>query len=333
MADHAPRYQLPAAPGVQTQADSRNIYRGGQGFRTAQFDLGRRGSKVLKDGGRPTGILHLSSLRHLRDVDTLVFIDGRETFDPDDPAAQVMRIYRVALGRMADQGGLAGAVSAMEAGARLSSLADGLVSSKEFAVRHGEGLDSLGFVSALYGTMRGLVPLPAEVAGWVTQIDEGRLTRGEILVAIANSSENRERTADLLAQGIWVRNEKAVLIANLWRAAFDRLPSRPGLARWISRVHVEALPMQAVAEAFHAEAANLPVTLDDTAFVHAVHQNVLGRDAELHHLEIWVRHLQQRSLSRPELLLAMAESPQTRDITAHLFQSDRPDSYGITLVN
>jgi hypothetical protein len=333
MADHAPRYQLPPGPGVQARKDASNIYRAGGAFHAVQLDIGRRGSTVVKDARGPTGVLHLTGLRTLRHADAVVFIDGRETFDREDAAAHVMRLYRIVLGRVADQSGLATHVPALEAGTAPDKVAEALLGSAEFTTRHGKTLGHQDFVNALYRNMRGSVPLAVETAGWVSQLQAGTLTRGGLAVGIANSAEHRDATAPILAQGIWVRDESAIRIANLWRAAFDRLPSRDGLARWVSRVHAEALPLGTVAGALYEEAGEALAGLDDAAFIQALHQNTLGRDAEPGTLEAWQRHLRPGAMSRPEMMLFIADSAAVRKATAPLFEADAPGSYGITLVN
>jgi len=72
----------------------------------------------------------------LQAVDRIQFMDGTRYYDSGSPAAQTIRMYDTALGRTPDAPGLAAWTGALQAGAAISQIADGFVSSPEFQVRY-----------------------------------------------------------------------------------------------------------------------------------------------------------------------------------------------------
>jgi hypothetical protein len=209
-----------------------------------------------------------------------------------------------------------------------------MVASAEFTALYGANLTSTQYVNVLYENMRGGDASLAEAAGWVSLIENKTLTLGGVAADISNSPEHRAATADTLANGIWDRDEAAISIANLYDTAFDRLPDLDGLAAWVSLAHGQNLSLKAIAEGFYNsnEARGELAPLSDVQFVQAVYQNALGREAEAGGLSTWVGHLQDASLSRAGVILAISESPEHHAINADLFQSDNPLSYGVSLV-
>ncbi|WP_043341174.1 DUF4214 domain-containing protein [Belnapia moabensis] len=64
---------------------------------------------------------------YLQGIEVIAFTDGQVVMDADDPAALVMRLYRVALDRLPDTTGLAHWTLALEQGAAATSVAAGLL--------------------------------------------------------------------------------------------------------------------------------------------------------------------------------------------------------------
>ncbi len=83
------------------------------------------------------------------------FVDGRMVLDPNDPAAQVFRLYQAALGRAPDQAGLNFWIDRLEHGGRLAELGQGFLGSSEFQARMGTASDDGSYVDKLYQNVLG----------------------------------------------------------------------------------------------------------------------------------------------------------------------------------
>ncbi|MBO1075707.1 DUF4214 domain-containing protein [Roseomonas marmotae] len=326
------RYQIPAVSGVLTGTNGADTYQGTANFDVGQFDAGRRSAIVLNDGEGPISVASAAGLDIVNSVETLLFVDGREVYNPEDHAAQVVRLYEATLDREAEQGGLNTFIQMLDNGASLSDVASAMINSDEFNSKFGAGLNNTQFVEALYQNMRGAAASPAEIAGWTVMIDNGDMSRADVAVQFAESAENRGNTASIVADGIWDRDEGAISIANLYDTAFDRLPDLGGFSAWVSLVNGQDFTMKAVADSFYNsdEAASLRA-LSDADFVNAVYNNALERDAEADGLANWVSHLND-GMSRAEVMLAISDSAEHQQITADVFQSDNPLSYGVSLI-
>lgn len=326
------RYESPAVPGVLTGTAGNDLYQGSAGFDTAQIDAGRHGATIVDGPNGPVTVTSAAGTDRFNSVETLLFIDGREVYNLNDPAAQVMRVYDIVLGRDVDQSGLNTFVQLLDSTSRLENVAQSLINSREFISAHGANLSNTQFVDVLYHNLRGVSGSADETAGWVTRLDGGQMTRADVAAYFAQSAEEERATASTLAQGIWDRDENAISIAHLYDAAFDRLPDAGGLANWVTQAHRDNVGMNAIAASFlnSNEAASLR-TLDDASFINEIYQNALGRNAEAGGLAAWLGHLAAGE-TRADVMLAISDSAEHQQITANLFQSDNPLNYGVSLI-
>jgi hypothetical protein len=103
----------------------------------------------------------------------------------------VTRLYLASFGRMPDQAGLAYWVRRLRGGLSLDAIASRFAATSEFRTRFG-ALDDAGFVTQVYRNVLGREPDGPGLAHWVGRLAAGR-TRGQVLVAFAESSEGRRR--------------------------------------------------------------------------------------------------------------------------------------------
>ena len=326
------KYQIPAAAGVITGTSGTDTYNGTAAHDFGQFDAGRRDAVIVNNGTGPTSVTSRAGIDTINSVETLIFVDGREVYNPEDAAAQVTRLYHAALGRDADQGGLNSYIQVLDDGGKLSDVASSMISSVEFANHFGASLNNTQYVEALYQNMRGTTASPAEISSWTILIDRGEMSRADVAVQFAESAETRANTASIVADGIWDRDESAIAVANLYDTAFDRLPDLGGLSSWVSLIHTGNLTVRSVAESFlnADESAGLRA-MSDTAFINAIYNNALERDAEAAGTADWLAHM-NNGMSRAEVMLSISNSAEHQQLTADHFQSDNPLSYGISLI-
>lgn len=122
-------------------------------------------------------------------------------FVADATETAVARLYYGIFDRAPDAGGLHAWETAAHSGTSLSAIADAFLSSSEYRTAHTSGVTSRQFVDILYLNALGR---PADSAGeqsWVQALDAGHLTRGQVAVGIAESSEAQQHLASSIEQG------------------------------------------------------------------------------------------------------------------------------------
>ena len=289
-----------------------------------------RGDTVAANGA---GIVHTHDGQTdlYRNTEEIRFLDGRLVFDPNDPAAQVVRLYQAALGRGPDQGGLNYWIDALQKGASPSDLGAGFLGSAEFNARFGASNDA-GYVDRLYQNVLGRPGDAGGTAYWLGRLQAGA-TRQDVLVGFAESTENRTATQTLVQNGIWDRSETAQQVARLYDTELDRLPDAAGLGYWRNQIEAGSANLLSVAQAFTATpefTARYGVP-SNQAFVQALYQNTLDRPGDAGGVAYWTAQLDAGALTRPGAALSFSESPEHVVRTASLFGGEDPATYGIAL--
>ena len=310
-----------------------HFFRGNGGQDTLTISEGRRGDIVEALTSGDQAIQHGSGnqVDVLEGIADVQFFDGREVFDPNDPAAQMLRLYQAALGRAPDQPGLHQWISNLQAGVPLTALATAFLGSPEFAARFGAGLGTAGFVTALYQNALGRAPDAAGLASWTSQIDGGQMTRAQVLVGFSESAENRANTAGQVAAGIWDVSEAGAEVARLYDTTLGRLPDVGGFSGWVAALNGGA-SLQSLAGAFvaSAEFTSIYGALDNTGFVNALYQNTLHRAADAAGLASWTGAL-AGGATRAQVVVGFSESTEHKANTAANIISNDPSQYGIKL--
>jgi hypothetical protein len=172
----------------------------------------------------------------------------------------VIRLYYAGLARMPDYAGLQNWSVALHGGAlTLTGAADQFAASAEFVLKYGS-LDNTQFVQQLYLNVLGRHADPAGLVDWVGQLNSGA-SRGTVLVGF---SESPEFQADMANQ---------VEIVRLYYLLEQRMPTAEELQSWIAFLNGDDQTDTLYALAY-------PSGLSDSAYVQAVFQGFLCRDAE-----------------------------------------------------
>jgi len=292
-----------------------DILNGGTGVDTALYASARRmyGADSGSVSGNGEGTDTLISIENLR------FVDGTLTFDANSQAAQVMRIYDAALARQPDQGGFEAWLDWVEAGGTVAGMAQAFLNSAEFQANFG-GLSNQDYVAQLYRTTLRREADPGGLAVWTAQLDNGLMTRTDVLVAFSESAEHVVNTASVLNQGLWIADDQAKIIARLYDATFDRLADAGGLAAWIQQLKA-GMPLIDIAAAF-ASAAEFQQkygSLSNADFVAQLYRFTLDREADPNGLAAWTAQLDAGSMSRAQVLLGFSESVEHAQLTAGLW--------------
>jgi serralysin len=140
----------------------------------------------------------------LEDVERIVFSDAQlqqmslGTVRADSDYAQALRLYKAALDRIPDQGGVLYWAHALASGATLPQLASGFIASAEFQQRYQSVHTSADFVTLLYQNVLGRAPDAQGLDFWVNTLDHAGGTRPDVLACFSESPENQADTAPLL---------------------------------------------------------------------------------------------------------------------------------------
>lgn len=107
----------------------------------------------------------------------------------DTEIGTLVRMYDALFDRAADQGGLNFWIGVSESGLGMADIADAFVGGAEGQFG---AMSNAQYVAHLYQAGLERTASQAEVAGWAGMIDDGRLDRGDVLLAIVNSAEMAE---------------------------------------------------------------------------------------------------------------------------------------------
>jgi len=138
----------------------------------------------------------------LRDVERLIFADGHVAIDIDGVAGQAYRIYRAAFDREPDPTGMGFYLAMMDKGVSLLDVAASFVASQEFQAMYGSAPSNAEIVTRLYKNILHREPEPGGYTFWLGILDDKKATLAEVLEAFSEGFENRDGTAELIANGV-----------------------------------------------------------------------------------------------------------------------------------
>ncbi len=262
------------------------------GFARAEIRLDlRAGTLAAPDGtDRFTGI------------EVFEFADSRLVLDAEAPAAQLLRLYRLAFDRLPDEAVLAHWTLAMEGGVTAAAVASAFLVSNEFVARFGR-LDDAGFAT--------LVGAHAAAPGLAFDIVDTLAAGGTRATALAEAADGwavRRATAADLAAGVWDLHGIAGEIAVLTHLALGRSPDAGSWTRWtVDRA--EGMSASAVAEGLlhGAEFLARHGTPDAAALAPLLLHELLGRAPTAAEAAPWLRQV-ANGLDAADLLLAIADT-------------------------
>ncbi len=227
---------------------------------------------------------------------------------------QVARLYVAAFGRNADGAGLMVQYSALRHGESLQQIADGLLSSAEFANRYG-ARSAADFLTQLYQNTVGHAPSAAELQFFLPLLQSG-YSRGTTLVAFSDGDEARGFLST--NPNLTYAGTAEAQVARLYDAAFGRDADPTGFNTFVPAV-INNTSLQQVALSFLGsdEFANrYGAAASDTTLVDALYTNTLRRPADVAGEALYVRALGSGGLSRAALLVGFSESQEHVSLVA-----------------
>jgi hypothetical protein len=135
----------------------------------------------------------------------------------------VTRLYLSFFGRIPDAGGLAFQLEALRSGTPLEEIAGNFVASPEFIGTYG-ALTHAQYVELVYRNVLGRAPDAAGYDYYLTRLESGALTRGQVMAGFSESPEFQALT----------RNKSFVIAVYL--GLLRRMPEPAGLDFHVSRL-------------------------------------------------------------------------------------------------
>ena len=159
-------------------------------------------------------------------------------------------------------------------------------------------------MSSLYQNVLGRAPDASGLAYWSNAL-AGGTTRAQVLVDFSESIENKVRTPDA----------QTASVARLYYAEFNRAPDAAGLSFWTGELADGAMSLTDEANAFAGspEFASAYGSLDNSAFVGLLYENVLGRAPDAAGLAAWTNAL-SGGASRGSVVTGFSESSEFKNL-------------------
>ena len=228
----------------------------------------------------------------------------------------VTRMYIQCLGREPDIMGLNGWVSQLSN--RLmngAQIAEAFVFSNEMLDKN---LSDAEFVKILYRSMMGREADEAGLAGWVSQLQGGFISRSEVTKAFVESaeftgicSEYEITRGDFVAVGDIER-----FVTRFYTICLGRPADQKGHWGWVVNLRDKKMNGAQIAEAFFFSEEFVGKNVSDEVYIATLYRTILGREADEAGLTGWVEQLQNNQMTRRDILAAFIESAEFTGLCA-----------------
>lgn len=122
-------------------------------------------------------------------------------WDQDGATASIARLYQATLNRRPDEAGLSGWRAEIDNGKSLLDITPGFLNSTEFNTLYGSTTNTQ-FITLLYNNVLNRAPDTPGLNGWLSQLDSGALSRGQVVLGFSESLEFRLNTMSWIEGGI-----------------------------------------------------------------------------------------------------------------------------------
>jgi len=267
------------------------------------YTIGVTGAAGTVSGGPEGGTDTLTS------IENLVFADGVLTFDQNNAAAVVMRLYDTTFGRAADVLGGQYWTHLYESGQiSLSDMAADFASSAEFQADVA-GMSQRQVVDFMYENTLHRAPDQAGEDAWTAYLQQGH-TLGDLVLQFSESAEHKALTAPQVAAGLWDGDADAQTVEFMYEAAFGRAPDAGGLTTWVGALK-GGMSLNAMAQAFvsSTEFANATQGMSHRQLVDYMYETALHRQADPTGETSWTIYLDNGG-SAADLLVQFEQSQE-----------------------
>ncbi|MCV6587535.1 MAG: DUF4214 domain-containing protein [Marinobacterium sp.] len=138
----------------------------------------------------------------LEGMERLVFDDIWLALDIEGGAGQVYRLYKAALDREPDTGGLGFWIDRVDHGASMTEIASAFLQSNEFRQKYGAELSDDAYITELYNNVLDRAPDVEGKANWLNLLSTPDSSREQVLLGFSESVENQANVSGLIEDGI-----------------------------------------------------------------------------------------------------------------------------------
>jgi hypothetical protein len=176
----------------------------GDGLVTSQYSGPRSNFKIESDGEAftVTDTVGRQGTDRLEGVGRLEFSDVHVALDTDGAAGMAYRLYEASFDRIPDAMGVGFWIGRLDSGMSSNEVAARFIDSAEFRALYGTDVADGDFVETLYRNILDRTPEAQGYDWWVNELASGARSRAEVLAGFADSKENRDHVADMIATGI-----------------------------------------------------------------------------------------------------------------------------------
>ncbi len=270
---------------------------------------------------------YLQQAATIQSLDVAVLRDSGLAMLSDQEVAEhsVARLYLAGLGRGADGPGLLNAARALLNGTSLNNIADGILTSPEYAAHYGAAVSDTDYVTALYANVLHRAPDAPGAQAHLGAL-AGGTSRTTLLISFADSPENRAGL-EASANTAYAATAEAQM-ERLYDTAFGRAPDSSGYSAFTHAI-LNGMTLQQAAMSFigSPEFAQRYGGASDKALVDAYYVNTLHRAADAPGEANFLDALRNGRLSQADLMISFSESPEhlnnviARDVYAPVTQS------------
>ena len=175
---------------------------GGAGTDTAVFSGNRASYTISKASTGLTVTSTAEGLDTLANVERLKFADTAIAFDTSGVGGQTYRVYKAALNRTPDVGGLGFWISGMDGGESLNAVAQGFVNSVEFKTVYGASPTNAQIVTRFYDNVLGRAADSSGYNYWLGVLNSGQASVAGVLASFSESPENQAAVIGVIGNGI-----------------------------------------------------------------------------------------------------------------------------------
>ncbi len=186
------------------QSAGNDIIDGGTGTDTMIYSGKRSTYGIRNNADGSITVAKGTATDVLTGIESVRFSGEVTTTDPTSNAAVAYRVYNAAFKRAPDFGGLSFWTNFLDRGFTPTQMSEGFIGSAEFAQTYGGNLTNASYVDKLYQNVLGRAGEPGGVAFWNGVLNNGSLSRAQVLTGFSESQENKVALAGIIANGITV---------------------------------------------------------------------------------------------------------------------------------
>ena len=222
----------------------------------------------------------------------------------------VTRMYEQCLSREPDQAGLDGWAGQLDNGSMNgATIAQAFVFSNEMLDKN---LSDAEFVKVLYRSMMGREADKAGLAGWVSQLRGGYMSRSEVTEAFVESIEFTalcERNGILRGDYVSVGDIER-FVTRFYTICLGRQADQKGHWGWVVNLRDKKMNGAQIAEAFFFSEEFVGKNVSDETYVDLLYRTIMGREPDEAGKSGWVNQLKNGYLTRRDMLKAFIESAE-----------------------